>query len=595
MRASTLNLVTLREDPADAEIASHRLLMRAGFIYKSGAGLYLYAHLLKRVLDKISAIVSEEITEAGGVEVTMPILQERPLWERSGRWAGYQATQTMLTVTDRGGQQFGLAPTAEEVVTDYAASQVSSYKQLPVCYFQQHTKFRDEIRPRFGLMRVKEFIMMDAYSFHVDETSLAETYAAMHDAYLRAFRRCGLEAFAVEADTGAIGGSASHEFMIAADVGEDAILIDEANGYAANVERAECVIRVVPDLAYEGAAVRVETPNAGSIPDVVAHLVANGYPSVVPAHLLKTILYMAETADGDVRVAAVVRGDRDVNEVKLANVASRAITAEGGVLNLRAMTPEEVQAATGARPGFAGPGAGLSVDQLIIDEQVKFTSRWVVGANANDVHIVGFDLEKDCVIEPVRADIVLAAAGDRSKAGGDLSERRGIEAGHIFQLGTKYSEAMDATFTGEDGRRHPLVMGCYGIGTSRLAAAAVEQHHDDNGICWPMPIAPYQCVIVPTRWDDDQLRTVAEQLYQDLRAVGVECILDDRGAKPGVKFKDWDLVGIPVRVVAGRGVADGQLELKQRSGASEDVAIADARERVLAIIRDGIAASATHG
>jgi len=585
MRASQLNIATLREDPADAEIASHRLLMRAGFLHKSGSGLYLYGHFLKRVLDKISRIVSEEISTAGGVEITMPILQERGLWERSGRWSAYQATRTMLTVRDRSDQEFGLAPTAEEVVTDYAASQISSYKQLPVCYFQQHTKFRDEIRPRFGLMRVKEFIMMDAYSFHADDASLQATYRAMHDAYLRAFSRCGLESFAVEADPGAIGGQASHEFMVAAEVGEDAILLSD-DGYAANVERAEC--RLDPPGNWDAPAepVDVHTPGTGSIDAVLALLRERGYADLRAEHILKCVLFMAQTGTGERSVAAFVRGDRDVNEVKLHNAVDRVL-AEEEVLALRPMNEDEVRSLSGAEPGFAGPGvpAGVRIWDAAFDGFAA-TVALVVGANRSDYHRVGWRLCEAAQTASAITDIVLAVPGDRSpRSDARLHQRRGIEVGHIFQLGTKYSTAMGAEFTGHDGQRHPLIMGCYGIGTSRLAAAAVEQHHDRNGMCWPVPIAPYHCAVVPTRVDDEAIRAAAERVYDELRQQGVEGIFDDREAKPGVKFKDWDLIGLPVKVIAGRGVADGTLEVKTRAGEGSDVPVAEVAGYVCDLLR----------
>jgi len=587
MLASQLNIVTLREDPADAEIASHRLLTRAGFLYKSGSGLYLYGHFLHRVIEKIRRIVAEEITRAGGVEVTMPIMQERGLWERSGRWAGYIATRTMLTVTDRGGQEFGLAPTAEEVVTDYAASQISSYKQLPVCYFQQNTKFRDEIRPRFGLMRVKEFIMMDAYSFHADEDSLDGTYRAMHEAYLCAFRRCGLEAFAVEADTGAIGGSASHEFMIAAEVGEDAILYHPESGYAANVERAESVIPAAPAWSAPDQSQEVATPDAGIIAEVVRFLRDAGHADLTAANTAKVVLLMARTTDGERSVAAYVRGDRDVNEVKLHNAVTAAL-AGVDVLALRPMQDAEYRAVAGCAPGDAG--FGVAADVVIVDQVLADEQRVVAGANRDGHHLVGVRVG-DVVGEATRADITLAEAGDLAPDGaGELIERRGIEAGHIFKLGTKYSAALGAEFNGEDGKRHPLQMGCYGIGTSRLAAAAVEQHHDEQGMVWPLSIAPYQVVVVPTRADDETLMDTARTIADELAARGIEVILDDRSAKPGVKFKDWDLIGIPIKVVAGRGVAEGTLEVKSRAGAAQDVAIDAAVDHVATMVADGLLA-----
>ena len=594
MRASRMNLVTLREDPSDAEIASHRLLMRAGFLHKSGAGLYLYAPLLQRVLDKATRIVAEEISRTGGLEVTMPIMQERALWEKSGRWATYQASRTMLTVKDRGDQEFGLAPTAEEVVTDYAGTVVKSYKQLPVTFFQQHTKFRDEIRPRFGLMRVKEFIMMDAYSFHDGDASLDQTYEAMRIAYLRTFKRLGLEAFAVEADSGAIGGSGSHEFMVAADVGEDAILFCQGCGYAANVERA---IRRPSSARWEGvgAVTAVETPKMGSIEDVTKFLNAAGHAWVAPGNCLKCVLFVAKIATGEVTVAAFVPGNRQVNQVKLTNAVTRQLHDRGPVLDLRPMQADEVVAATGAKPGFAGPGSGLKVNFSIVDTSVPRDLPLVVGANRTDHHLVGFRLDRDAGTSQLLADdIVTVESGDGCpRCTSALAQKRGIEVGHIFKLGTKYSVAMKSEFTGQDGKLHPFVMGCYGIGTSRVIAAAVEQHHDADGIRWPMAIAPYHCVVVPIgKPGDAAVEGAAQSIYDELIKQGVEAVLDDRDQKPGVKFKDWDLVGIPLRIVCGRGVAEGVVEFKPRGGEVANIPLAEAAGLVVVRVREALAASA---
>ncbi|TVR17539.1 MAG: proline--tRNA ligase [Planctomycetota bacterium] len=588
MRASRLHIVTLREDPADAEIASHRLLLRAGFMYKSGAGLYVYGPLLQRVIDAIRRIVAEEISAAGGLEITMPILQEQSLWERSGRWAAYQATRTMLTTTDRGGTTFGLAPTAEEVVTDYARAQVSSHKQLPVCYFQQHTKFRDEIRPRFGLMRVKEFIMMDAYSFHADEECLVDYYQTMKAAYHRIFQRCGLESYAVEADSGAIGGTGSHEFMVAADVGEDAILFGEDSGYAANVETARTHLAPAPSWSAPQALALVDTPNAGSIEAVVTYLQTQGYADVHPAHLCKMVLLMADSDAQPVSVAVAIRGDRQINEVKVLNALTRALGADAPVIAaLRPMQEAEVRQASGARPGFAGPLAGLQVDVLLVDEQLPLDAPLICGANSDDQHQLGVIWQRDVTLPYHRADVLLAEDGDPDPNGkGILRQRRGIEVGHIFQLGTKYSSALGAQFNGADGKLHTMTMGCYGIGTSRLAAAAIEQYHDERGMRWPLAIAPYHCVVVPAKGRDAACVETAEQLMQDLRAAGVDAILDDRDCGPGVKFKDWELIGIPLTVVCGRGLADGLVEVKHRhDGRSEDVPLDTVVEQLAQEVR----------
>ena len=583
MRASRMNIVTLRDDPSDAEIASHRLLLRAGFMYKSGAGLYLYGPMLQRVINKIRAIVCEEIGSAGGLEVTMPIMQEQGLWEASGRWAGFQATRTMLTTTDRGGQTFGLAPTAEEVVTDYAKNQVNSWKQLPVCYFQQHTKFRDEIRPRFGLMRVKEFIMMDAYSFHADETCLDQTYQDMSAAYHRIFKRCGLEAYAVEADTGAIGGTGSHEFMVAAEVGEDAILYSEASGYAANVETAETTLAPAPAWKAPEQAAVIATPNVGTIDDVVSFLQANGHDDVVAAHMVKMVLLVVETSAGSYSVAAAIRGDRAVNEVKLSNAISQVLAKRSdqgdapAIAAIRPMGDDEVIAATGAVPGFAGPVAGLKADIHIVDQQLPKGLPLICGANQRDAHTLGLVWDRDVDLDFHVADILTAVSGDPDpKAGQPMAERRGIEVGHVFKLGTKYSSALAAQFNGKDGKLHPMIMGCYGIGTSRLAAATIEQHHDERGMRWPLAIAPYHCVVVPAKGKDPACVEAAETIYNELCARGVEAVLDERDFGPGVKFKDWELIGIPFTVVCGRGLAEGNVEFKNRlTGENSDVRVDD--------------------
>ena len=592
MLASRMNLATLREDPADAEIASHRLLMRGGFLHKSGAGLYLYGPLLQRVIDKIGRIVAEEISRAGGLHITMPIMQEQGLWEKSGRWATYQASRTMLTVRDRAGQIFGLAPTAEEVVTDYASHVVTSYKQLPVCFFQQHTKFRDEIRPRFGLMRVKEFIMMDAYSFHASNESLDLSYAQMRVAYMRTFKRMGLEAFAVEADSGAIGGSGSHEFMVAAAVGEDTILFNPQSGYAANVERAVGRIAPAATIAAPDACTLVPTPGHGHIDEVVSFLNAQGHAGITPAHCLKCVLFVAKSEKAEYTVAAFVRGDREVNEVKLTNAVTRLLGAAGPVLSVRAMLPDEVRAATAAEPGFAGPGDGLTVRFAVFDKlSLADAGPLVAGANRTDHHLVGFRIARDAKVALNWDDLVTVRAGDGDpRSAGLLEEKRGIEVGHIFKLGTKYSEAMKAEYLGPDQKRHPFIMGCYGIGTSRVAAAAVEQHFDADGITWPVTIAPYQVVVVPAgKPGDAAIEGAAAALYAELQEAGIDVVLDDRDTKPGVKFKDWDLIGIPYRIVCGRGVAEGLVECKARGGENTNVAIATAGATAIAWVRAHVA------
>jgi prolyl-tRNA synthetase len=441
-------------------------------------------------------------------------------------------------------------------------------------------------------MRVKEFIIMDAYSIHDSDASLDATYDAMRIAYHRTFKRLGLEAFAVEADSGAIGGSGSHEFMVAAAVGEDAILFCTSCGYAANVERA--ISRLEPKAGWKapGAATAVHTPQVGAIADVLALLHAQGHPDLSERHLLKMVLYVATFSDTtSATVAAAVPGDRQVNEVKLTNAVSRLRSGRGTVLAMRPMQADEVTSATTAAPGFAGPLTGLTVDVLIVDRNVPRDQPLVVGANRTDYHVVGHVLERDSTTTRMYAeDILTADKGDGCpRCTANLDLKRGIEVGHIFKLGTKYSKAMHAEFTGQDQKLHPFIMGCYGIGTSRVVAAAVEQHHDADGIRWPMTIAPYQVVVVPVgKPGDAAVEQAAQQLYDQLRDRGIEVVLDDRDLKPGVKFKDWDLVGIPLRLVAGRGVAEGLVEFKARGGVAENLPLASAAERVASLVRQAL-------
>lgn len=432
--------------------------------------------------------------------------------------------------------------------------------------------------------------MMDAYSFHASDESLDQTYQAMRQAYQRAFKRLGLEAFAVEADSGAIGGSGSHEFMVAADVGEDTILFCPESGYAANVERAQGRLAPAPQWEAPPAAMIVHTPGAGTIAEITAFLNAHGHPTLRPQHMLKTVLYVAKTSAGSHQVAACVRGDREVNEVKLVNALTRLVTvshpSEGPVLTLRQMTPDEVLDATSAAPGYAGPAKGLKVGMCILDRNLQDAGAMVAGANLTDHHIVGFVPARDAHVTVHYEEIVTIVAGDAcAQSGKPLQVKRGIEVGHVFKLGTKYSAAMKAEFTGADQKLHPFVMGCYGIGTSRVVAAAVEQHHDADGICWPASIAPYQCVVVPAKAGDAAVEQAAEGLYRELLAQGIEAVLDDRDVKPGVKFKDWDLIGIPLRIVCGRGIAEGTVELKPRRTPAENIPLAGAAAVAIARLR----------
>jgi prolyl-tRNA synthetase len=580
MRVSRLMLVTLRDDPAEAEIPSHKLLLRAGYIRRIGSGIYAYLPLLWRVLQKISAIVREELNATGALETLLPQLQPAELWQRSGRWAGYTAGEgIMFHLEDRQGRELGLGPTHEEVITALAGDLLRSYRQLPVNLYQIQTKFRDEIRPRFGLMRGREFIMKDAYSFHADEACLKQTYAAMDQAYRRIFSRCGLRAVAVEADSGAIGGSASQEFMVTAEAGEDLILASGDGRYAANQERAVSLpAEAVPlpgGARAGGLGEALPTPGQGAIEALCS---AHGFD---PSQIVKVLLLLARFEDGCLQPLLVsLRGDQQLNEVKLANAVSARCSGEHGtLLDLSPLTAEAAgREGVAAIPfGFMGPHlddallAGARSWQprflRLADATATALESFVCGANSIDAHRVGASWTALCPA-PESLDLRAAQPGDRClhDPAQQLQASRGIEVGHIFQLGRKYSAALEATFTNEAGQEEPLWMGCYGIGVSRLAQAAVEQHHDANGICWPTAIAPYEVIVVIANLADAPQRELGEQLYSAFQAAGIDVLLDDRSERAGVKFKDADLLGIPWRVVVGRGAADGQVELVQRAG-----------------------------
>jgi prolyl-tRNA synthetase len=579
MRVSRLMLVTLRDDPAEAEIPSHKLLLRAGYIRRVGSGIYAYLPLLWRVLQKISAIVREELNATGALETLLPQLQPAELWQRSGRWAGYTAGEgIMFHLEDRQGRELGLGPTHEEVITALAGDLLRSYRQLPVNLYQIQTKFRDEIRPRFGLMRGREFIMKDAYSFHADEACLRQTYAAMDQAYRRIFSRCGLRAVAVEADSGAIGGSASQEFMVTADAGEDLILASPDGLYAANQERAVSLPPQGQPLAggvrADGCGASLATPAQTSIEALCS---AHGFD---PSHTVKVLALLARFEDGSQHPLLVsLRGDQQLNEVKLANAVTVRLAPDHGTLLEIVPLAADALSREGLDPlpfGFMGPHlsdallAGARSWQprflRLADATATELEAFVCGANSVDAHLVGAAWGALCPL-PDSLDLRAAQPGDRCvhDPAQVLQASRGIEVGHIFQLGRKYSEALEATFTNEAGQEEPLWMGCYGIGVSRLAQAAVEQHHDGNGICWPTAIAPYEVIVVIANVADEPQRQLGEQLYAELEAAGVEVLLDDRSERAGVKFKDADLLGIPWRVVVGRGAAQGQVELVQRS------------------------------
>ena len=550
MRVSRYLLSTIRETPAEAETVSHQLMLRAGMIRKLAAGIYTWLPLGLRALRKVENIVREEMNRAGAQEMLMPAVQPAELWQESGRWDQYGPE--LLRLNDRHKRDFCFGPTHEEVITDLIRREIKSYRQLPANFYQIQMKFRDEIRPRFGVMRAREFLMKDAYSFHVSESSLAETYQAMHEAYSRIFRRVGLEFRPVAADSGAIGGSHSHEFHVLADSGEDAIAICAKCDYAANVETAQALPPMGKRPAPAKAMQTVDTPGQHSIEEVSRYL------KVDPRQTVKTLLVKGT---GGV-IALVLRGDHELNEVKTAKLPQV-------VKPLVFVTPGEVELAAGCEPGSIGP-AGLKIP-VIADESAARLADFVCGANVNGKHLINVNWGRD-VAEPIVADLRKVIDGDpcpdsgKGECGGTLSIRRGIEVGHIFQLGTKYSEAMQATVLDEAGKSVTMLMGCYGIGVSRVVAAAIEQNYDDNGIIWPDAIAPFQIALVPIGYGkSEKVRETTDKLYSELVHVGFDVLLDDRDERPGVIFADMDLIGIPHRLVLGdKGLAKGMIEYKGR-------------------------------
>ena len=549
MRTSQYMLSTLKETPADAEVISHQLMLRAGMIRKLASGLYTWLPTGLRVLKKVENIVREEMNNAGAIEVSMPVVQPADLWQESGRWEQYGPE--LLRFVDRGERPFVLGPTHEEVITDLVRNELSSYKQLPLNFFQIQTKFRDEVRPRFGVMRSREFIMKDAYSFHTSQESLQETYDTMYQAYSKIFSRMGLDFRAVQADTGSIGGSASHEFQVLAQSGEDDIVFSTASDFAANIELAEAVAPATERAAPSLTMSTVDTPNAKTIAELVEQF------NLPVEKTVKTLLVKAVEDSEHTLVALLVRGDHELNEVKaekLPLVASPLTFA----------TEEEIRAVVNAGPGSLGP-VNMPVP-VVIDRTVAAMSDFAAGANIDGKHFFGINWERDIAL-PAVADIRNVVEGDPSPDGqGTLLIKRGIEVGHIFQLGTKYSAALKATVQGEDGRNQTLTMGCYGIGVTRVVAAAIEQNNDDRGIVWPEAIAPFQVAILPMNMHKSfRVQEVAERLYNELRAQGIEVLLDDRKERPGVMFADMELIGIPHTVVIGdRNLDSDDIEYKYR-------------------------------
>lgn len=591
MRMSTLLAPTLRENPTEAEVVSHQLLMRAGYIRRLASGIYNYLPLMWRVIKKVETIVREEMDKAGAQELLMPILQPADIWQDSGRWDVYG--KELIRLKDRHGRDCVLGPTHEEVITTIAKNEIHSYRQLPMNLYQIQNKYRDEIRPRFGLLRGREFIMKDAYSFHTSHSDLEREYEVMAETYKNIFRRCGLETRMVRSDSGAIGGNVSHEFMVLTHThsGESDVYYCNQCDYAANANRAESILpeAVITGSQFFPEEKEVETPNCASIDDLTRFL-------KIPASLIcKTLLYIKDEKDP---FFVFIRGDLEVEEIKLLNAVQ--------AIEIRLATNEEVERYTGTQKGYIGvgtwspvntevgkiiPGISLSFEDesglysipALLDWSVKDLEHFVIGMNKTDYHKVGFIWRRPDLMEENFRDVRLARVGDTCPEckTGTLEMTRGIEVGNIFQLGQKYSKAMGATYSTEDGREDYFIMGCYGIGVSRTAAAAVEQFHDENGIIWPIPIAPYHVVVVPVNTGDETQMQLAEQTYEELKQAGVEVVLDDRDERAGVKFKDADLMGFPIRVTAGKKVTEGLLEVKLRSEAvAQNIPVADVLDYV---------------
>ncbi len=563
MRVSRLFMATQREIPADAEIPSHQLMLRAGLIRKVASGIYSFMPLGYRTYRKVEAVIREEMDKAGAQELIMPALLPAEVYQESGRWEKFGPE--MFRLSDRGGRSFCLGPTHEEPFTEAVRDTISSYKQLPVTLYQIQHKYRDEKRPRFGIMRGREFVMKDAYSFDVDEAGLSESYDTMYKAYRAIFDRLGLDYTVVDADSGAMGGSGSQEFMVKSEVGEDGICYCDECGYAANEENAGFVTPA-QDTAEMLDIEKIHTPDVKTIDDLV------GYMNCGADKFVKTILY---NIDGKI-VAAMCRGDRDINETKLANLY------DATEMELAAFV--DVERVTGAKVGFAGPVGLKEKIDIVVDSEVSVMRNFVVGADETDYHLKNVNIGRDFEATTI-ADIRNAVEGDVCpKCGkGKMKMARGVEVGHIFKLGTKYSKALNCVYLDKDGKSNLVVMGCYGIGVGRTLAAIIEQHHDDNGIIWPAEVAPYKAIVVPTKVNDEANMALAEKIYSDLAAAGVEVLIDDRNERPGVKFKDADLIGIPLRITVGRRAGEGIVEVKRRDSdeaveMTADEAVAAAKE-----------------
>lgn len=559
MKMSNMLVGTLREVPAEAEIESHKLMLRAGLMRKMAAGIYNYMPLGLKVIENVKNIVREEMNNAGAQEFLASALIPAELWQESGRWDAYGAE--MFRLKDRHNRDFCLGPTHEEVFTDIVRNEIKSYKQLPLNLYQIQTKYRDERRPRFGVMRSREFIMKDGYSFDKDQEGLDLAYEKMRKAYVNIFNRCGLDAKAVAADSGAIGGSGSAEFMVKSEVGEDDVVFCTACDYAANIEKAPST----PEHAEKEELMeveKVETPAVKSIEDLAKFFECS------PKKIAKTLIFQAD----DKVVAVVLRGDREANEVKIAN-------AIGEVIELEMASEEAVKEATGAAVGFAGP-MGIKVDMLLVDQEVANIYNFIIGANETDMHLKNVNYGRD--FEGIVGDFRNVTIGEKCpECGKEITISRGTEVGHIFKLGTKYSESMGATFIDEDGKAKPFIMGCYGIGVTRTVASIIEQHNDENGIIWPLEVAPYHVSVIPANVKNEEQATKAEEIYNELRKMGVEALLDDRKERAGVKFKDSELMGIPMRITVGKMIGEGQVEFKLRNGGEvETLSIEEVYNRV---------------
>ncbi|MDW3680383.1 proline--tRNA ligase [Cupriavidus sp. CV2] len=553
MKASQFFISTQKEAPSDAEIVSHKLMMRAGMIKKLGAGIYSYMPVGLRVIRKVEAIVREEMNRAGAVELSMPVIQPAELWQETGRWD--KMGPELLRLKDRHERDFAVQPTSEEVVTDIARSEIRSYKQLPINFYQIQTKFRDERRPRFGIMRGREFTMKDAYSFDRDTAGLKASYDKMFDAYVRIFQRFGLEFRAVAADNGAIGGSGSHEFHVIAETGEDAIVYCPDSDYAANMEAAEALPLLAQRAAPAEAMVNTPTPGKAKCEHVAELL---GIPL---ARTVKSIVLATEGEAGTQIWLLLLRGDHELNEVKASKVA--------GLAEFRFATESEIAETFGTPPGYLGPIGAKKPVNVVADRTVANMSDFVCGANERDYHLTGVNWGRD-LPEPVVADLRNVVEGDVSPDGkGTLAICRGIEVGHVFMLGTRYSESMGATFLDENGKTQPMQMGCYGIGVTRILGAAIEQNFDERGIIWPASIAPFAVVVCPVGYDrSEAVKAEADRIHAELLAAGVDVILDNRGERPGAMFADWELIGVPHRVVVGdRGLKEGRVEYQGRRDA----------------------------